>query len=67
MRRLGPRLARMERERRVAPGCETCRGWTWIVLEGEDGPHRPEQCPACGRVVPATLVVRVEGVAIAQL
>lgn len=67
MRRLGPRLARMERDRHVEPGCESCRGWTWIVLEGEDGPHRPERCPECGRVVPATLVVELVGLPISAI
>jgi hypothetical protein len=38
-----------------------------VVLEGEDGPHRPEQCPDCGRFVPATLVVRIEGIANAAI
>jgi hypothetical protein len=64
---LRTRVARVERELRPTPGCATCRGWTGVVLEGEDGPHRPEQCPECGRIVPATLVVRVEGVAIVDL
>ena len=64
---LSKRLARVENQLLPPPGCETCRGWTGVVLEGDDGPHRPEQCPACRRVVPATLIVRIEGVAIAAL
>ncbi len=64
---LRKRLARVEGHLLPPPGCETCRGWTGVVLEGDDGPHRPEQCRACGRVVPATLVVRVEGVLMAAL
>ncbi len=48
-------------------GCDTCRGWTGVVLEGDDGPHRPKQCPKCDRLVPATQVVRIVGVAIAAL
>jgi hypothetical protein len=64
---LARRLARVERIVRPPPGCATCRGWTGVVLEGDDGTHRPERCPHCGRVVPATLVVRVEGVAIVDL
>lgn len=61
------RLARVESKVRPTPGCETCHGWTGVVLEGDDGPHRPERCPGCGRVVPATLVVRIEGVAITAI
>lgn len=48
-------------------GCPTCCGWTWVVLEGDDGAHRPEQCPDCGRLVPATIIVRIVGVAIAAI
>jgi hypothetical protein len=64
---LSKRLTRVEGHLLPPPSCETCRGWTGVVLEGNDGPHRPEQCPACERVVPATLIVRIEGVAIAAL
>jgi hypothetical protein len=64
---LSKRLARVEDHLLPLPGCETCRGWTGVILEGDDGVHRPEQCPACGRVVPATLIVHIEGVAIAAL
>jgi hypothetical protein len=64
---LSKRLTRVEGQLLPLPGCETCRGWTGVVLEGDDGAHRPEQCPACARVVPATLVVRIEGIAIAAL
>ena len=65
--KLRTRLARVEEQLRPLPGCETCRGWTGVVLEGDDGPHRPELCPDCGRLVPATQIVRIEGVAIAVL
>jgi hypothetical protein len=51
----------------IPVGCPTCRGWTGVVLEGDDGPHRPERCPGCGRVVPATVVVRIEGVRVALI
>jgi hypothetical protein len=64
---LSKRLARVEEHLLPRPGCKVCQGWTGVVLEGDDGPHRPEQCPACGRVVPATLIVRIEGVAMAAL
>ena len=67
MVRLAKRLARVEKHLLPLPGCERCRGWTGVVLEGNDGAHRPHQCPGCGRVVPATLVVRIEGVALAAL
>jgi hypothetical protein len=65
--KLGTRLARVEEQFWPLSGCETCCGWTEVVLEGDDGPHRPEACPACGRVVLATLTVRIAGVAIAAL
>jgi hypothetical protein len=48
-------------------GCTMCQGWTGVVLAGDDSWHRPEQCPDCGRVVPATLVVQLVGVPVAQL
>ena len=64
---LRTRLAWVEACVLPLPGCETCQGWTGVVPEGDDGAHRPEQCPACGRVVLATLIVRIEGVAIAAL
>ena len=64
---LPKRLTRIEGRLLPSPGCETCCGWTGVVLEGDDGMHRPEQCPECGRVVLATLVVRIAGVAIAAL
>jgi hypothetical protein len=65
--RLGKRLARVELIIRPEPGCATCRGWTGVVLEGDDGPHRPERCPECGRVVPATVTVRLVGVRVALI
>lgn len=61
------RLARIENRLLPPPGCPTCRGWTGVVLEGDDGAHRPEQCPECDRVVPTTLVVRLEGIQIALI
>ena len=61
------RLTRIEGRLLPLTGCETCRGWTGVVLEGDDGVHRPETCPDCGRMVPATLTVRIEGVPIAAL
>ena len=65
--RLSKRLARVEGRLLPLPGCETGRGWTGVVLEGDDGAHRPEQCRECGRIVPATLIVRIEDVAMAAL
>lgn len=65
--RLGRRLARAEGVLRIPSGCATCRGWTGVVLEGDDGPHRPEQCPGCGRLVPAKVTVRIVGVRIALI
>jgi hypothetical protein len=64
---LPKRLTRIEGRLLPPPGCLICRGWTGVVLEGDDGAHRPEQCPECERIVPATLVVRIEGIAIAAL
>jgi hypothetical protein len=64
---LPKRLARIEGRLLPPPGCATCRGWTGVVLEGDDGPHRPEACPECGRVVPARPVVQVVGVRIGQI
>jgi hypothetical protein len=64
---LPKRLARIEGRLLPSPGCPTCRGWTGVVLAGDDGPHRPEECPVCGRLVPATLVVQVVGVRIGQI
>jgi hypothetical protein len=66
LRALCRRLDRLEPSFSVV-GCPTCRGWTGVVLEGDDGPHRSECCPECGRVVPATLVVQLVGVPIALL
>ena len=37
------------------------------MLEGDDGPHRPEHCPDCGRHMPATVVVQLVGLAIALI
>jgi hypothetical protein len=65
-RGLQTRLDRLEPHFWVV-GCATCQRWTGVVLEGTDGAHRPEQCPECGRVVPATLVVQLVGVPIAML
>jgi hypothetical protein len=65
--RLGRRLARVEDVLRVSVGCPECRGWTGTVLEGDDGPHRPERCPECGRLVPATVTVRIVGVRVALI
>ncbi len=65
--RLGKRLARIEVVVRVPVGCPTCRGWTGVVLEGDDGPHRPERCPGCGRLVPAAVTVRIVGVQVAPI
>jgi len=67
MKHLRTRLARMERDLSPPAGYATCCGWTGVVLEGDDGPHRPEQCPECGRVVPATFIVQIDGVRIAEL
>ncbi len=53
LRELEPRLL-------PPPGCGTCRGWTGVLLVGDDGPHRPDSCPVCGRTVPGRLV-RVYG------
>ncbi|MCC6421464.1 MAG: hypothetical protein IT429_24870 [Gemmataceae bacterium] len=64
---LPKRLARVEGLLLPAPGCATCKGWTGVVLEGDDGPHRPERCPGCGRLVPATVVVWIVGVRIALI
>lgn len=61
------RLSLLERVLVPAPGCERCRGWTGVVLVGEDGAHRPTCCPGCGRYVPTTLEVRVVGVRVADL
>jgi hypothetical protein len=61
------RLARIEGRLLPLPGCPTCQGWTGVVLAGEDGPHRPEFCPDCGRLAPATLVVQVVGIRIALI
>jgi hypothetical protein len=65
--KLGTRLARVEAVLQAALGCGACRGWTGVVLEGDDGPHRPEACLGCGRAVPVTQVVRLEGVQLALL
>ncbi len=52
---LGRRLDKLEP--RVRPvGCPTCRSWTPVLLIGDDGPHRTEACPDCGRTVPGRLV-----------
>lgn len=67
MKDLRRRVARIAPALQPEPGCETCRGWTWVVLEGEDGPHRPERCPDCGRCVPATVVVHLVGLPIALI
>lgn len=48
-------------------GCEVCRGWSGVVLEGDDGPHRPERCAGCGRDVPFTLTVQIVGIRIAAI
>ncbi len=64
---LGMRLARLEPRLLPPPGCGACRGWTGVVLVGEDGPHRRERCPGCGRAVPAKTVVRVVGVEIGRI
>jgi hypothetical protein len=67
MKGLRQRVARIEPALQPKTGCETCRGWTWVVLEGEDGPHRPERCPDCGRQVPSTVVVQLVGLSIALI
>ena len=67
MRSLARRLARVAPAVLPRPGCDSCHGWTWVVLEGDDGPHRLDECPDCGRYVSATLVVRIEGIAIAAI
>lgn len=61
------RLALLERVLVPAPGCDRCRGWTRVILVGEDGAHRPPCCSDCGRCVPTTLEVHVIGVRIADL
>ena len=66
LRGLHKRLDRLEPSFAVV-GCALCQGWTGVVLEGDDGWHRPDQCPGCGRVVPAMLVVQLVGVRIALL
>jgi hypothetical protein len=65
-RGLHKRLDRLEPSFSVV-GCALCQGWTGVVLEGDDGWHRPDQCPECGRVVPVTLVVQLVGMSIASL
>jgi len=46
-------------------GCPLCRFWDGTVLADDDGNYsRPEDCPQCGRDVPYTQTVRLEGVAL---
>lgn len=65
--RLDGRIGRLEPLLLVPPACAACRGWVPLVLVGDDGPHRPERCPGCRRLVPATQVCRIIGVRIADL
>ncbi len=48
-------------------GCTTCGGWTEVLLVGDDGPHRREQCPMCHRVVPVQVTVQLVGVALRRV
>lgn len=64
---LGKRLGKLEPRLLPPPGCGTCRGWTGVLLVGDDGPHRPDQCEGCGRAVPTKVTVRVIGVEIARV
>lgn len=64
---LSKRLARVEEHLLPRPGCETCCGWTGVVLQGDEGPHRSERCPDCGLLVLTTVVVRIVGVPVAAL
>ena len=64
---LGKRLVKLEPRLLPPPGCGECRGWTGVLLVGDDGPHRPGTCPGCGRAVPVKTVVRVVGVRIADV
>jgi hypothetical protein len=50
-------------EARLPVGCATCRGWDGtVVADNVGGRSRPNQCPACGRVVPPHLVIWLESV-----
>jgi hypothetical protein len=50
-------------EERQGVGCATCRGWDSTVIEDSfGGRSQPDHCPACGRIVPPHLVIRLEGV-----
>ncbi len=64
---LGKRLAKLEPRLLPPLGCGTCRGWTGVLLVGDDGPHRPEDCPDCERAVPASLVRVYVGVNIGRI
>lgn len=38
-------------------GCDVCHLWGPCVYQfGDDGTHRPETCPNCGREVPIRLI-----------
>ena len=49
------------------PGCGACKGWTGVVLVGDDGPHRLGRCTGCRRVVATRATVRVVGVRIVDI
>ena len=57
---------RLERVADAVPvGCPVCRDWWGVALCNDAARHdcmRPEVCPACGRSVPITSRVVIEGV-----
>ena len=65
-RDFGNRLDRIEIL--ISPvGCPTCRSWNdyalvYVTECGETIPDRPEHCGRCGRQVPITCPVFLEGV-----
>lgn len=60
MTTLGKRVLQLEGRRPA--GCAICRWWDGTVVEctGRER-SRPDQCPACGRNVPPTLIVQIDG------
>lgn len=49
-------------------GCEVCAHWSGVVLADDYGfASRPESCPSCGRVVPYTVVVTIDGIHLEEL
>jgi hypothetical protein len=61
MKHLARRIQEMEVRQPV--GCATCRHWHGVIItDSFGGRNRSDRCPACGRDVPVTRIIFLEGV-----